>query len=69
MSTDTKAHVLDLTETNGRGYVPMCSCGWVGAVHSTPVTTGASGNRRVFHPEKAQEAARAEHRCHVRDAP
>jgi hypothetical protein len=63
-------HELALHTTNSRGIVPVCSCGWLGTVHPTHVRPGHAPGRQERARERANEAAEAQHREHVkRDGP
>lgn len=58
-------HVLTLTETNTRSYVPACSCGWMGLAHGTPVARNDRGGIEHVHKSIARDNAQAEHVAHV----
>lgn len=58
-------HRLRLTEANTGSYVPVCSCGWMGLAHGTPVARGPRGGITERHSAIAHEAAQREHRAHV----
>lgn len=58
-------HVLRLSETNRQGYVPMCSCGWLGLAHATRATQRTPNGRRTVQRDESRTAAAIEHAKHV----
>jgi hypothetical protein len=60
-------HACELSETNAYGWVPVCSCGWIGSVHPTSRKPGKAGRPSKVQTELARAAAQDEHELHVRD--
>lgn len=58
-------HTLTLHETNRRGYVPVCSCGWMGLVQNTPKGQREEKGPVVWRREVSTEAATRAHAEHV----
>lgn len=58
-------HALRLTEANTGSYVPLCSCGWIGLMHGTPVARGPRGGITERHSAIAEQEAQVEHAKHV----
>lgn len=60
-------HECTLPQTNAYGWVPLCECGWIGAV-APAVTTAARQSRRAREvAERAQSIAMDGHRKHLVD--
>lgn len=55
---------LTLTQTNTGGYVPLCSCGWIGNVHPAPKVSGPKGGKERRDYTAASMSASAEWRRH-----
>jgi len=51
-------HLMSLTETDTRGWMAVCRCGWMSNVHQTTCTQPKVGGPKKWHPDLAQEAAR-----------
>lgn len=60
-------HDVTLSETNQRGWVPLCTCGWRGAVSPAVAYRSANTKRMLFRAEVAREAAMTQFEGHLRD--
>ena len=64
--TETESPRCSLSETNAHNIVALCSCGWVGAVHTPPRVAVGKGDRFYRDVDRAQRNARDEHKAHAR---
>lgn len=60
-------HELTLHETNARGAVAVCGCGWYGVVHPAHWRRTRKGDKAKINREPCVNAARAEHSRHLLD--
>lgn len=67
MPLPSEYHKLTLSMTNSHGYVPVCACGWIGNVHSSPPTHDKHGKVKGHDYEKGMAGAGTEHQRHVLD--
>lgn len=65
MTHTADLHTLSLSKTNSCGFVPLCSCGWIGGVHPSWPEHDAKGKRKERNYDEANMRAAAEHRAHV----
>ena len=59
-------HDCSLSKTNSYGIVPVCSCGWIGAVHLSYLHQTPDMKRSVRVYEAAERDAMTEHADHVK---
>lgn len=64
--TTLASHALSLSRTNAHGVVPLCACGWIGAVHRAhrSISKAKKGGQWLW--EQAEQHAEAEHAAHVK---
>lgn len=55
-------HELTISETNGGHMIAVCSCGWMGVTHLTPVSQMGPIERRT---DLSRAAARREWTSHA----
>lgn len=60
-------HLVTLSETNTRGYVGVCECGWYGIVHNLPGFDPTAPSKTKHRREAARDNAEAEHARHCED--
>lgn len=60
-------HELTVHETNARGAVAICGCGWYGIVHSARRYQKPGTKTVLVQRDHAAEAAENEWRGHLRD--
>jgi hypothetical protein len=60
-------HEVTLSETNARGWVPLCACGWVGNVVPAFYVKDPRTGRARRNVERTQSLAFAAHERHVHD--
>ncbi len=60
-------HEVTLHETNARGAVAPCECGWCGIVHVAHRYMKPGTKRIVTLRDHAEDAALNEHRFHLAD--
>lgn len=60
-------HELTLHETNARGAVPVCECGWFGVVHPAHRHRSLDGKQIITDREPCEDASRVEYSRHLLD--
>lgn len=58
-------HGLTVHETNSAAAVPVCECGWLGAVHPASRYKKPNSDRIVTNRANALDAAGREHDAHL----
>lgn len=58
-------HDVTLSETNAHGWVPLCSCGWVGTVVPSHSLKHPKTKRHVRQVEITKSVALGQHEIHL----
>lgn len=60
-------HEVELSETNARDWVALCTCGWIGPVYPTPRYRSKNKNRLKFNVEIGKAGALDTHVLHLHE--
>lgn len=60
-------HDVQLSETNAHGWVPLCSCGWIGAVVPSHSIHHMTTGRAVRQVEITKSIALDAHKIHTHE--
>lgn len=58
-------HDVMLSETNTKGFIPICECGWIGNVSACGYVVPEAKRRRAMQQELARSEAIRQHATHL----